>query len=616
MDSVKVILDENINVGADRAKLLRVNGTQITYNAPQNNGSIVGGQILFSNITLPSLANSVISRNMRVRYQVAITATTIGTSFANAATQEYALAPNIALRPFPLSTCTDTAILTINNVPVAVSLRQMMPAIIRTIPKAYLEKEASECPSMLDNLPIIVSDQIDTVGVSNQPLSNAINCSYQTTRGSFLPISAVVSGTNTITTFEVCEPIFVSPLSLYDDKTFLANVNTLSYQINYSLLGDMCTLGAQVSNGSLNYPAAYSVALVDNTARLEYTVISLDSRVVAIPRVVSYDYAMPQFFPTPLTLVPTSLASLTITSTGMATSQSLRLSYMPSLIYIYANIGPNSRASGAVAGASAYSDCTLAIGSASGTYNAGTGVSDTVQYNTNQQNVISIQLNNRQGLLAGASIKDLYRIACTNGYQYPYSYWLMNPVIIVNPTKDLGLDLSASDIYPNQNGNVTLSIQAQFNTWNYCTATNMYLTGAVAPPWSKLTTPLEFMVVCVQEGIAELSPDTLVINTGALSASEVKQSIEEASSGGDLDTAFVPSSVAKAGGGSLASMFGAAPSVISGIAKGVGSVINDPLFKMALSRAQGLGGGVSAGGYSGGGVSAGGVSAGRVRRRR
>jgi hypothetical protein len=124
------------------------------------------------------------------------------------------------------------------------------------------------------------------------------------------------------------------------------------------------------------------------------------------------------------------------------------------------------------------------------------------------------------------------------------------------------------------------------------------------------------MVVCVQEGIAELSPDTLVINTGALSASEVKQSIEEASSGGDLDTAFVPSSVAKAGGGSLASMFGAAPSVISGIAKGVGSVINDPLFKMALSRAQGLGGGVSAGGYSGGGVSAGGVSGGRVRRRR
>ena len=607
MDSVKVILDENINVGSDRAKLLRVNGTQITYNNPQNNGSIVGGQILFSNITLPSLANSVISRNMRIRYRVTVTATTTTGVMANASAP-YTV-PKVTFRPFPLSTCTDTAILTVNNVPVAVSLRQVMPAILRTIPKKYLEKEASECPTQLDNSAVLINDAAGVGGsyaISSQPSSSMINCPNQTSRGSFLPISSVSAGGTTVYTFELCEPIFVPPLSLYDDKTFLANVNTLSYQANYSLLNDMCVVA--VDNGLFAgtgtapvYPAVFSVALVDNSARLEYSVISLDSRVVAIPRVVSYDYALPQFFPTPISAFANPLSAIAIQSTGLIQSQSLRLSYMPGLIYVYAQVPVNTRAAAAAATAAAYSDTFLALGTASGT--AGTPLVNTMIYNTDQTNVVSIQLNNRQGLLSGASIKDLYRIACSNGYSYPYSQWLVNPIVIINPTKDLGLDLSSSDIYPNQNGNVTLSIQVGFNTWNYSTATNQFATAA--PGWATLQTT-NLMVVCVQEGICELSPDTLVINTGALSATEVKMAIEDASKAESAETAFVPSSVEKAGGGALSDLYGNTRSVISGVAKGVGSVIDDPLFRMALKRAETLGGGA---------MTAGAVTGGRVRRR-
>ena len=614
MDSVKVILDDNINISGDRAKLIRVGGVQTTYNNPQNNGSILGGQILFNNILLPSLANSVISRNMRIRYRVQVSCN--GQTFLSGAGQLRLTNPNVvansrifpvdpptmlatyalgALRAFPLSSCTDTATLTINSVPTSLYLRQVLPAILRTVPKSYLEREASECPSMLDNGPVLSPDDITTNEdqpsflQSSQPLSNALNCPYATSRASFMPVSYVYGGAGglDVAIYEVCEPIFVAPLSLYDDKTFLANVNSLSYQVNYSLLNDMFAY-YQI------YPNGFKVSLIDNSAKFEYTIITLDPRVVAIPRVVSYDYSVPQFYQTnlqPLAYNPYT-SPVGVQNTGLVYSQSLRLSYMPSLIYIYVHLPINIRALSIGSNSASQTDCNLALGTASG-IPSGFVVGAGLIYNTDQTNIINIELNNRQGLLSGASIKDLFRIACSNGYCYSYNQWLMNPIVIINPIKDLGLDLSASDIYPNQNGNVTLSVSGIFNTWNFVSSAMMfsYNPGGIDTAFREL----ELAVVCLQDGICEISPDTTIYNSNALSSQEVKASIETAASGGSLESDFVPSSVAKTSGGSLSSMFGSAPSVISGIAKGLGSVIEDPLFKMALKGAQSLGGGVSGG---------------------
>ncbi len=613
MDSVKVILDDNINISGDRAKLIRVGGLQTTYNNPQNNGSILGGQILFNNILLPSLSNSVISRNMRIRYQVR--ASSDGQAFVGVdgagslrltnpnlvlqanftGTGPVQSFPRGALRPFPLSACTDTATLTINSTPMSLSLRQVLPAILRTIPKEYLEKQASECPSQLDPGSIITPDDFNGNPAfpfylqSSQPLSSVMNCPYGTSRASFTPVSYVLGGAGgqDVAIYEVCEPIFVPPLSLYDDKAFLANVQTLSYQINYSLLNDMFCY-------TYVYPSGFNVSLVDNSARFEYTTITLDSQVVAIPRVVSYDYSVPQFYQKNLNDFLQNYRAPVVQNTGPVYSDSLRLSYMPSLIYVYAGL-PVSRRSFLAAQISittpSFTDCNLALGIASGIPLGYIPAGDPgLVYNTDQTNIISIQLNNRQNLLAGASIKDLFRIACSNGYSYSYNQWLNNPIIIINPVKDLGLDISSSDIYPNQNGNVTLSIQAQFNTWNYVSSYAQYYTTSNSGP-----TAAQLTIVCLQDGICEISPDTTIYNSGCLSSQEVKASIETAASGGNLETDFVPSSVSKTNGGSLSSMFGSAPSVISGIAKGLGSVIDDPLFKMALKGAQSLGGGVSGG---------------------
>jgi len=552
MERVKVILDQNINVMGHNTKVIEVNGVQTTYNNPQNNGSILGGQILFNNITLPTLTTSVISRNMRIRYRVQVSSQgTVFNSndsqgtlkmnnpniFSNGTTETPGTGnlplsvPVGVLRPFPLSTCTDTATLTINGVPISVSLRQVIPAILRTIPKEYLEKQASECPSMIDNAPCLTSDDmiLSTIVQSNQPLSVFQNCNYGSSRGSFFPVSYQLGGTptaNDVAIFEVCEPIFVPPCSLYDDKTFFANVQTLSYQMNYSLLNDMVVYGIQAQ---ALYPENFLAVLIDNSARLEYSVITLDSRVVQIPRVVSYDFSIPQYFPTRLTdfTFPYDSGNFlrTVQNTGKVYSQALRLSYMPGLIYIYAHLPVNIRAAAANSTQKSYADCFFSIGDASGqcaVFGGSPNASPGMTYNTDQIGVVSIELNNRQGLLSGASIKDLFRIACSNGYPYSYTSWLVNPVVIVNPLKDLGLDLSSSDIYPNQNGNVTLTVQASFNTWNYCSnsaqVSYLYWTDQKA---------VELMVVCLQDGVCEISPDTVIYNYGSLSAIEVKHAIED-----------------------------------------------------------------------------------------
>lgn len=589
-DSLKVVLNNEINVGADRRKLLYVSGTQKTYNNPANNGSITGGQILFSSVALPSLSNSVLSRNMRIRYRVQVSSTAALPIYdPNGQYNSFAQPISLAPRAFPLSTCTDTVIVTVNNVPTSINLRQTLPAILKTVPKWYLEKQSSEAPSMLDNWPLLPSDaHVEIVAgtpaggaVSNQVLSAAWNCDHAKSRASFAPVSFSAGGTVAI--YEICEPIFCPPFSLYDSQTFLGDVNTISVQFNYSQLNDMFCYGVNLTQAQGTYQPAFTVALVDNSARLEYEVISLDSRVVAVPRVLSYPYAMPQPFDVPITGITagtaTPLSNGAVQNAVAQQSQSLRLSYMPSLIYIYAGLAPSQRASVAVAGQPSYSDCNLAIGQASGAAGA-------LVYNTDQTGVVSIQLNNRQGLLQGASIKDLYRISVKNGYQYSWNEWLMNPIVIVSPVNDLGLDMSQSDIYPDMNGNVTLQVQASFNNWNYIAATTLFA-GTASTGWATISvSALRFFVTCVQSGIQEVSPDTLVTNTGPISAAELKEALSKSSAG--REDMYLPSTAidkkTEAGAG-LSDLFGSAKNVLSSVAKGVGAVTQDPLFQAVIKKA-------------------------------
>jgi hypothetical protein len=554
-DSVKVILNKQVNVGKDRAKLLRVSGTQNTYQSNSVNGVANGGSILFSNIALPSLSNSVISRNMRIRYKLTVQATNPNaTGLTNPIVALGANGATAALRQFPLSTCTDTITCTINNVPTSLNLRQVLPAITKTIPLSYFQKEASECPAMPDNAPVLMTDKLATALTSAQPLSSYWN-SQGYSRASFQPIAyaAGAGGSNNIVTYEITEPVFCQPLCLDSDSEFLANVNTLSVQYNYSNLQDAVVYGMAAA-----YPAGYTVSIDSTSVFLELTVISLDNRLVAVPSVVSYPYEQPQYYNTPFTFNITGGGACSNTQTSYtAQSQSLRLSYMPSLIYLYGQVSPTTRAAGSIAGAASFADFNLSFGttSASG-------------LNANQIGAISITLNNRQGLLQGASLQDLYRLAVSHGYGFSFSQWLLSPVVIVSPSKDLGLDMSASsDIYPLMTGNVVLQVQAIFNTSNIVAATVQ--TSVVNQAWLPAATQFQFQIVCLQSGIAEISPDTMILQAGPLSSAEVNSSLKTAPGGEYIPSDMVDDKAPSGLGGALHGAHGHGRSVVSSTARGM-----------------------------------------------
>jgi len=487
-DPLKVILGDEINVSEDRVKNLYLGATQVSYKSIPVSGTIQGGSIFFNSVGVPDLANSVISRNMRIRYRVVVTAgpNQLGMFNPNVVAQETtglgsSSLPYAAFRPFPLSTVTNCLTVSINGSSTSVRLRDVMSGITRTIPRDYLEKEATQCPSQLDNGWILVSDNQlglnSTVGsatnfiTSSQPLSSCYNCPKATSRASFVPISYTV-GTDTPyvpdrAEYEISEPIFCSPMTLDYNQTWLGNVNMLSVMYQYSNLGDMVVYGQSVAgtvSGLNPYPVGYSVSLVENSAKLCFAIASVDTRIVSIPKIINYPFSNPQLYSTRLKPFIPPMSMTPVQNTGNVSSQVIRLSYMPSLIYIYAQIPPDVRAQysrQALLGESHYSypDVFYSLGS-----------SNNLEYDASQTNVLSVRLNNRDGLMAGSSIGDLYKMSVSNGYDSSFTDWLASPIIIINPVKDLGIDFS-QDVYPDMLGITTLSVQCSFNTYNMVSRT-------------------------------------------------------------------------------------------------------------------------------------------------
>lgn len=88
-------------------------------------------------------------------------------------------------------------------------------------------------------------------------------------------------------------------------------------------------------------------------------------------------------------------------------------------------------------------------------------------------------------------------------------------------------------------------------------------TTSVAPPivqdWATLPN-LDLQIVCVEEGICQISPDFFRINTACMSMAEVKEAIDTASQ----DGSFIPQSLDD----SPRTLFGGQRAVISGTARG------------------------------------------------
>lgn len=328
---------------------------------------------------------------------------------------------------------------------------------------------------------------------SNQPLSVYEN-SDGSSRASFLPVSAVPNGVNLTVTFVVTEQVYISPLTLHDHETALANINTLSLLFNYSNLSDI------IYSANPNMPAIAGTSIKIDSPKLYLTYLQVNPDVVKIPASVSYNYEQVVYFQKNQTF---NVSAFPTTVEKQLQSDTLRLSACPSMIYILVRNPISSRTQ-----QQTQQFYSLGQKPSNGTGPAG----------------VAITFGNRTGLLSSASNQTMYRMAVKNGYQGSYDEWLRSSLYIINPVADLGIDPSL-DFLPLETGAENFQVSLYANSWGL----NSCGLPAVADNSEK-----ELLVVAVYAGAVSVTPDMMFQSIGLLSHNEMNALVGNAGKEGNM----------------------------------------------------------------------------------
>jgi hypothetical protein len=644
-------LDSRLNVSAESTALVEISGVNNNLNQYPADGSSFPSQITFSNVVLPSLSASLLNREIRVRYfvQVAYVSNGAGVAPTLKMPQTYydpSYQVNAALRLFPLQSCIDTLNLQINSASTTINSRQVISALQRTLTKEYLAKQASEMPSMNDQRAVLLPSQAQFTGwwvqgaaypaagavpvafsngmtgtwtstgaapadgtlvpvtiaqlpnvkayfisstaavvqhtivpvyvdqdtVVDQPLSK-YEGSYGTTRGSFKAIryqnniagggqSGLPAGQWDIFTYEVSEPLLISPLTLHEREVALGNINVLSIIANFSNLKDMiCTSGCIAG---LYDPANLNVQIVATPAvpQLQIQVFQVDPNVVQIPRAITYDFESVVYFPKTLA---TNVDLTADNYTQIFQSDLIRFSSLPKRIFVFGRVAMSQR----LQNAGAYPDVFLGMGDPL------SGLGQT-----------SIQIDTRSGLLAAASTKQLWKASTEAGLEMSWERFQYGDgaVLCIDPVKLLGVNVEQGMPLPGMSQNVNFQIQVCLNNANFAYA------GATQAARAALGVPaaaqIELMIVAVYAGSATIMPDSFMQNLGELTASEVGGLIAAAPKDGAMVSSEMVQPTVKGAG-----LFGTLKTMLGKTARGIGHVIEHPIFKAGLAHASKLSGG-------------------------
>lgn len=556
---LQLCLDNRVNVSNESVGLVEISATNANYfEIPADGGATAyTSQILFSQIVTPSLYNTLVSRNPRLRYTVTVT---VDTTIADGLVLSNPFlagvnAPNGVFRAFPFQSVCDTISLILNGSTTTMNSRQVLSAVQRHLPKEFLKSQSTECPCQSDNLALLVSDAAGSV-TSSQVLSSYKN-SDGTTRASFNPVSvnyntpAAGFGATHVCcnyVFDVSEPILISPFSLYDRETYLGNINTMSLFFNFSNMVDML-----VGSGAGFAPASFQMSITN--AQLELAYLQVSNEIVQIPRLVSYPYENLTYFPK---TSPVNFATITqlapgdgnnaIPQTASITTDTLRFSSMPELIYIINRI-PIQQRNGSTRASTALADCFAGIGDNNGKAN------------------FQVNIGTKSGQLATASVKTIWRMSVANGSNQSWNEFLNNgAVIILNPVKDLGVDLAAGDILPSENGYVNFQVNMMINNAPYLQSS--YLTAIPS---------IETLVIPVYKGTVNLTPDGCIFSLGELSHREIETALKVQPKDGSMLSNEVFQPTVKAG-----SLFGSLKSLVGKGASAVKSAMANPIVQKGI----------------------------------
>lgn len=480
-----VVYEPRLELNRERIFVITKGGTQVTYMGyPSNNWSTNQ----FSFTTNPPASSNVLDRQVVIEVPFSI-------SFAaNAANQQPGaniLQPGRdALRCCPLSSITQSLVANFNSFPVNIDLNQVVPALSRyNLSLADKNGLMSTMASCVDNCQSYA--QVD--GFNNNPLGDyefAANMA-ELPRGAYpltIVNAAAVAG-NTATVSGVLRETLILPPFLWQGPQApgITNLTSLTFQWIFS--SNLARLWSHSNITDVGGQSIIGNVAVSFTGAPTLYVGWIQPRLTQpIAPKLTYPYARVSRISQTMGIAP--LAPL---ATGTATSPVLEIDSVPSKIYVYV------RQSEALTNANSISQMV-----------------GTDSFLRIDKFVFNWGVNTN--LFAGASMKNIYDISISNGYNRTWTEFngisqrmsgtaatsflgLEGPVVCLVPGKDFGLP---DDVAESVNGRW----QYQFNL----TVQNVHPTASLTP---------EYVIITVVDGTMCISQGSNIVQSAPVTRSDV-----------------------------------------------------------------------------------------------
>lgn len=627
MAQPRLVLGNRVNVSDSFDELVKYSGNNVsTYqiNADGAEGSF-GNSIQFTNVVPPNVDNTVLARNFRVFYQATITydktvenyPRLAGVNVDNANNHTLGAGNQVVdttMRPYPLSSISDTIQLTLNSSQLSYQSRLANDVIQRFIRKDINEYKTVECPTAPDNrwalavdcptatAPLTIGNYADWAAVvadgAITTLINGIQCVYIPTGGAAPAIGTVLDlltpYNNVLATclvsavyaggaVEVIGQITVNsisavssqPLSSYTNSSLGASRGAfLPYSV--STAGDLVSVKFSVVEPVFCSP----LSLMENeaglgrvnTASLLYTYSKLQTDFL-----VSANASMSLGANGGIVIGAPKLVLQYITVDPEIVKIPAQITYPYESVVVYNKVLTNST----MPATQTYAFQTDTIRLSNCPHRIYLVVRRQITQRTSQQTStffglgqlpssqfsgLAITYGNRTGLLSATSNADLYRMASKNGYNGSFNEWQQAGVYCIDPVSDLGLD-PKTETLPLEQGFNNIQINGYYNS-NGLIASGETFTGVP-----------EVVMIVVYNGAISVSVDNVVQSLALLTEGEMNAVLKKAPVDGSMvsDELIKPTIMGSGLYSSAKSLLGKAA---RGLASGHGQKVLEYLGKM------------------------------------
>ena len=302
-----LVMSNKVNVSEEYTNVVEIAGNQAQNYQYSADNTDYSGTIQWNSIVpIGSMSNTLVSRVMKIKYQVRIVVTAVAAG-TNRLTHIFpqpsilvdsavASIPNSSLRAFPLQSISQNVQLSLNNCTTTWNARQTISPLLRLLEKDLLVKCAASGPTRPDDQFLLVPNNI---GV-NHPQSTAVNSLEGYSRNSIKPVTFTAAGNAYTWTFDVEEPlIFPGVSSLRENEPYLPNINQLGLILTYS------NLQTDLFSSSPGYYYIDNTAGLYNDVSVVVTILNpklclsymqVDPNLIRIPRQLTTSYESVTYF--------------------------------------------------------------------------------------------------------------------------------------------------------------------------------------------------------------------------------------------------------------------------------------------------------------------------------